>query len=339
MTKAEQIQSLIKQAQELPLRDKESLNALLQRADQVISEFYGNTAGYRADLKLIRFSPWSFHSNENEFKSSWNSGIRVLIDHLQAILEDPTVIAAPQELPKMASVETTAAIPSESTEKKKKPKKMIRAKLKAAALIKKFKKIVKPDRAPAVPETIAEPVQEPEIPPVEKLKIEPLQIVRPAVLPKIFLVHVGDRAERDLIANSIKKMGWEPVATKEAPHLQKSMMQKFTEFTDISCAVVILSADYFAYKKNDKPKDAKLRAAQDVVFETGILIGKFGRNRVFILHPDKPGFEIPSNYFDAVYIPLDKNENWLRELSQKLKSCEPGPDLGAQKKIDGSPTA
>ena len=79
MTKAEQIQSLIKLAQELPLRDKESLNALLEKADGVLSGFYGNVSGYRADLKMVRFSPWSFQSSESEFKTSWNSGKNALI--------------------------------------------------------------------------------------------------------------------------------------------------------------------------------------------------------------------------------------------------------------------
>ena len=91
MTKNELIQSLISAVNDVPYRDKDKLNELLERADNDIKSLTGSTASYRADLKMIRFSPWSFQSGENEYKTSWNSGRNALINLLNVILNDPEV--------------------------------------------------------------------------------------------------------------------------------------------------------------------------------------------------------------------------------------------------------
>ena len=329
MIKIELIQGLIRQAQELPFREKDSLNALLEEADTVLKSFYGNTANYRAELKMIRFSPWSFQSGENEFKTSWNSGKNALINLLETILNDPAVIVPPLEIPKIVIPPPPPApeLPVVSLPKKKKsrkspkPEEKFKSKIPAKpkiqpSLMSSIKSLFQ-DETNAESETVI-----PESAPLALDGIKKTDLPRESrVPPRIFLVHGAGTDMKKTVSDVLIQFELKPILTREEPNIQKTMMQKLTEYPDINCAVVILSADDFAYEKSAKPKDAKLRAFQGVVFEMGIFIGKFGRNKVIILHPEKSNFELPSTYFDAVYIPFDKEYKWKIELAEKLKFC------------------
>ncbi len=48
------------------------------------------------------------------------------------------------------------------------------------------------------------------------------------------------------------------------------------------------------------------------------MIGKFGRNKVFVLYDEKKNFELPSNFFNAYYIPYNKERIWHTELVKAL---------------------
>ena len=84
----------------------------------------------------------------------------------------------------------------------------------------------------------------------------------------------------------------------------------------------MLTFDDFAYAKNEKPSQSKLRTTQSVVFELGYLLNRLGRENIFVLYLNKPNFQRPTNYFDIVYTPydhFDKKDTWKKELIQKLE--------------------
>ncbi len=360
MTKRELIQDLIDKVNELPFRDKEKLNVLIEEADRVISQFYGKTANYRADLKMARFTPWSFQSSESEYKTSWNTGKNALINLFEALLNDPTIIVIPpQAPPEIKKEEVVRFVPEEivkSGQKTNAPSK-IRPLQKAwprlgfwQSLFAKLKSHVQTENMPSVEKqkdfstvpnkNILVSDQQP-----QGASVAPANEKSPATegatssakethpRKKVFLVHGLEEGLKNEVAEALVKMCLEPVLTRGGENLQKTIMQKLVEYSDVSCAVVVLTADDFAYRKSGKPKEAKLRPVQDVVFELGVLIGKLGRNQVVVLHINKPNFELPMTYFDALYIPLDKDGGWKLELVDKLNTAGCHIDKEKMKKI------
>ena len=100
----------------------------------------------------------------------------------------------------------------------------------------------------------------------------------------------------------------------------KPVAQFFTENPGIAFAIAILSADDWLYPKNGKPKDAVLHADPTVIFHLGFWIGRLGRNRVFALYYDQRRFRWPTEHFDVIYTPLDKNGIWKKELVSRLRA-------------------
>ena len=74
----------------------------------------------------------------------------------------------------------------------------------------------------------------------------------------------------------------------------------------------------------DKPRDLKPRARQNVILELGYFVAKLGRGRVCCLN--KGGFEIPSDYYGVVYIPMDVGE-WRFQLAKEMKQVIKNIDL------------
>jgi predicted nucleotide-binding protein len=61
----------------------------------------------------------------------------------------------------------------------------------------------------------------------------------------------------------------------------------------------------------------KPRSRQNVIFELGITIGQFGRDRVRVLYED--GVELPTDIHGMVYIPL--KSNWKKKLAQEIDAA------------------
>jgi len=61
----------------------------------------------------------------------------------------------------------------------------------------------------------------------------------------------------------------------------------------------------------------KPRSRQNVIFELGITIGQFGRDRVRVLYEE--GVELPTDIHGMVYIPL--KSNWKKKLAQEIDAA------------------
>ena len=95
-----------------------------------------------------------------------------------------------------------------------------------------------------------------------------------------------------------------------------------TEKSNKGFAIVLLSADDFAYSVAQKPEEGKLRARQNVIFELGYFIGKLGRSRVVALVQPLDNFEFPSDYQGVIFIPYDKEGNWKFSVLKELKASD-----------------
>jgi predicted nucleotide-binding protein len=136
----------------------------------------------------------------------------------------------------------------------------------------------------------------------------------------IFIVHGQNEEMKLSVARTIEKLGLNPIILHEQPNKGRTIIEKFTENSDVLYAIVILSADDIAYLRTDPPKKAKFRARQNVVFELGFFIGKLGREKVLALHQVVDKFEIPSDYSGVIFVPYDDKGTWKFELTKELKA-------------------
>ena len=138
---------------------------------------------------------------------------------------------------------------------------------------------------------------------------------------RIFVVHGHDEAMKPAVARVLEKLGLEPIILHERANEGRTVIEKFTDYSDVGFAVVLLSPDDMAYSKDQSPDNAKLRARQNVIFELGFFIGKLGRERVLILHQQDGDFEMPSNHAGVLYTPYDDSGGWQFDLIKELNAC------------------
>ena len=102
----------------------------------------------------------------------------------------------------------------------------------------------------------------------------------------------------------------------------QTVIEKFeVEASATSFAVVLMTADDEGrlIKELNSQKELGLnkRARQNVIFELGYFLAKFGRQRVCVLLDD--GVEKHSDYAGVVYISLDEHEGWHKNLAKELQ--------------------
>lgn len=130
---------------------------------------------------------------------------------------------------------------------------------------------------------------------------------------KIFIVHGHDGELKQSVARIIEKQGIEAIILSEQANQGRTIIEKFEDYSDVSGAICLFTADDFGRAKSDETEQT--RARQNVVLETGYFMGKLGRNRTVIL-ADK-GIEIPSDLSGVVYT---DTTSWQIDLLKDLKA-------------------
>ena len=140
---------------------------------------------------------------------------------------------------------------------------------------------------------------------------------------RIFLVHGHDDSARETVARFLERLGLEVIILHEQPNHGRTIIEKFEKYSDVSFAVVLLTADDKGCSVRDEAAGLNLRARQNVVFELGFFIGKLGRERVCALH--KGTLELPSDYSGIVYVSMDGS--WKLDLAKEIKQIIPRIDM------------
>jgi predicted nucleotide-binding protein len=82
-------------------------------------------------------------------------------------------------------------------------------------------------------------------------------------------------------------------------------------------AVVLFTPDDMGRLVSEQTE--KPRARQNVVFELGYFVAKYGRGCVLLLHD--PTVEVPSDFGGIVYQALDNGGAWKRRLERELRAA------------------
>lgn len=151
-------------------------------------------------------------------------------------------------------------------------------------------------------------------------KGEVLQTSKVEASNRVFVVHGYDEGMKETVARMLGKIGLDPIILHEKPNEGRTIIEKFTEYSDVSFAVILLSPDDMAYSKDYSSTNAKPRARQNVVFELGFFIGKLGRNRVLVLYKEEDYFEMPSDYSGVLYTLYDSSGRWQFDLVKELQA-------------------
>lgn len=137
---------------------------------------------------------------------------------------------------------------------------------------------------------------------------------------KVFVVHGHDDAMKQAVARTLSTLKLDPIILHEQPSKGKTIIEKISDYADVSFVVVLLSGDDIGYSKTEGPEAAKSRARQNVILELGFFLGILGRAAVIALHQPIPGFEIPTDYSGVIFIPYDQYESWKFTLVKELQA-------------------
>lgn len=130
---------------------------------------------------------------------------------------------------------------------------------------------------------------------------------------KVFIVHGHDGELKHSVARIVEKQGIEAIILSEQANQGNTIIEKFEQYSDVSGAICLFTADDLAKAKSGDTMQP--RARQNVVFEAGYFMGKLGRRNVIILADS--GVEMPSDLSGVVYT---NTANWQIDLLKELKA-------------------
>lgn len=292
-TKHELIQDLIDSLNQISYRNRTELDAFKQQAETMIQTLPGDTSEYRYQLQAARFAPWAFEANEEDFQKSWQQGKDSILNILKAIEADEKLNF--QDAPEAKKTE-----PTEVT----KPAEEV------AALPKIQDNVPTEQPQPEPPQETTEP----QIPAASTSPKPPQPSNR------VLLIHGSDDKMKEKVSGVLKKWGLTVILSFDRENFHKPLAQKMTEFSDAAFVIALLSFDGYFYGKDQKVKDAKFVSQPNVIFELGFMLGKLGRDKVFVLYDEKKNYELPTDFFNAYYIPYHENRLWQNELAKALKN-------------------
>ncbi len=134
----------------------------------------------------------------------------------------------------------------------------------------------------------------------------------------VVVMHGLDVAVLHLAVRTLERCTGRPVLVlPEAAEPGSTMLETFEAMAlETSFVVVILTADNGTESAGaTNPR----RGPQDLGFELGYLLARFGRERVAVLVA--PEVDIPSDAFGVAYIRLDGGDEWRLALGRELQAA------------------
>lgn len=145
-------------------------------------------------------------------------------------------------------------------------------------------------------------------------------------LTKVFIVHGHNGEIKQKVARIVEKQGLEAIILDEQVSGGQTIIEKLEYYINeqgVGAAICLFTADDTG--KANKEEEQKPRARQNVVFETGLCIGKLGRERIVVIAEN--GIELPSDMQGVVYI----NNNWEVKMLKELECMGFKIDLNKMK--------
>lgn len=114
---------------------------------------------------------------------------------------------------------------------------------------------------------------------------------------RVFISHGRAQDWRKTQAFIEKQLGYGTIELEQEVSMGRTIIQKLNDASDkCSCAVIVMTGDDIAQDQ--------VRARENVMHEIGFFQGKYGLNRIVLLHEE--GVNIPTNLAGIVYTPFPK---------------------------------
>ncbi|HEU0079374.1 MAG TPA: nucleotide-binding protein [Longimicrobiaceae bacterium] len=135
---------------------------------------------------------------------------------------------------------------------------------------------------------------------------------------RVFVVHGRNGSARTMVVEFLRRVGLEAIVLHEQPNMGRHLLTKFIEEADlVTFAVVLMTADDVG---GLTPDELAPRARQNVILELGYFLSHLGQRRICALIT--PGLETPSDFDGIVYISMDEQGQWQRELERELRAAD-----------------
>ena len=128
----------------------------------------------------------------------------------------------------------------------------------------------------------------------------------------IFIVHGHDGETRNSIELFIRQIELEPIILEDKPSGGRTIIQQLENYSGVAHVLVLLTPDDIC-----ECDTAEGRARQNVIFELGYFIGKYGRPKVSAMVIGD--VELPSDIGGLIYIPVTDESRWREKLVRELK--------------------
>ncbi|XES78335.1 MAG: TIR domain-containing protein [Candidatus Bathyarchaeia archaeon] len=129
---------------------------------------------------------------------------------------------------------------------------------------------------------------------------------------QVHVLHGKDEPMKQQVVQTLQKLGLEPVVLREQPNQGKTLLGEFSEYSDVTFAVVLLSPE--------DPSTVMLKVSQNLVLELGFFLGKLSSKRVMPLFRDVKGFVLPEGILGVTYTRFDREGTWRYKLAKVLQS-------------------
>ena len=137
---------------------------------------------------------------------------------------------------------------------------------------------------------------------------------------KVFIVHGHDNEVKQEVARFVEQLLIEPIILHEQASAGMTIIEKIEHYcNDADFALVLYTPCDRGRGALETKIPARNRARQNVIFEHGYLMAKFGRENVCALV--KGDIEIPNDMSGVVYVDLDAAGAWRIEVIKELKAA------------------
>jgi predicted nucleotide-binding protein len=136
---------------------------------------------------------------------------------------------------------------------------------------------------------------------------------------KVFLVHGHNDGIKESVARFLEKLDLALIVLHEQPNKGRTIIEKFTDYSDVGFAVILMTADDIGGSVGSKYEDLLPRARQNVILELGYFLGKIGRQKVCALYSE--GVEIPTDYQGVLFVKLEETGMWRLQIAKEIKAA------------------
>ena len=136
----------------------------------------------------------------------------------------------------------------------------------------------------------------------------------------VFIVHGRDNEAKQEAARFIETIGLQSIILHEQASTGMTIIEKIERYSgEADFALVLYTPCDLGCGGHEHNAPARNRARQNVVFEHGYLMAKYGRENVCALV--KGQIETPNDISGVIYVDFDEQGSWKAEVAKELKAC------------------